>query len=115
MNVLDRTLTHAIPRLAIYWLRKELAAREVCVRLTDSCLREFVHDAEAGAWTQATGSAEASYLTYLRNEVAVRAEFLRVWTSSDDSIEIENEDCERFVKLARKYALPQRAGVPILG
>jgi hypothetical protein len=38
MHLLDRTLRHAIPRLGVYWLKKQLAARGICVRLTDHML-----------------------------------------------------------------------------
>jgi hypothetical protein len=67
-----------------------------------------VLDAETSAWIEATGPAESSYVTYLRDHLAARAEFLRIRTLSDDSIDTSNEDCRRFVELARKYALPRR-------
>ncbi len=107
MNLVDNTIRYAIPALGIAtrWLKEELEARGVRTPLTESCLKELVTDAQSQA-SHATVGAEvpASYPTYLRKQLAARAEFLRQWTLSDDRIEPGHE---RLVRIARNFALPR--------
>jgi hypothetical protein len=43
----------------------------------------------------------------LRDQILTRAEFLRIWTLSDDRIDTDGPYTEELVRLARKYALPR--------
>ena len=107
MNLVDCTVRYAIPALGIAtrWLKEELEARGVKTPLTVSCLKEFVTDAQSQP-QHATTEAEvpASYATYLRAQLAARAEFLRQWTLSDDRI---GPGSESLVRIARNFALPR--------
>ena len=110
MKFIDSAIRYAFPTLGIGvgWLREELRARGVSVRLTKACLRELVMDAEAGARLQALGSdAPQPYMTSLRQQIAARAEFLRAWTLSDDRIDLAGPFGDQLVRVARKYALPR--------
>jgi hypothetical protein len=103
MKLVDSTIRYAIPALGIAtrWLKEELEARGVRTPLTESCLKELVTDAHS----QGVGAeVPAPYATYLRAQLAARAEFLRQWTLSDDRIE---PGSERLVRIARKFALPR--------
>src|SRR3569833_2554690 len=55
------------------WLREELQAANVRIRLTDGCLEELVRNAEAAA----TRSSGRSYVERFRQELAVRANFIQ--------------------------------------
>jgi hypothetical protein len=107
MNLVDCTIRYAIPALGIAtrWLREELEARGVKTPLAEACLKELVMDAESDARHLAR-STEASgpYADFLRTQLAARAEFLRLWTLSDDRIE---PGSERLVRIARNFALPR--------
>jgi hypothetical protein len=111
MNVVESAIRFAIPTLGVgtRWLKEELYARGVNVRLTDACLKDLVTDARAAAArAQAVDSnSPASYLSCLRAQIRTRAELLRTWTLSDDRIDPEAPGAEQFVRLARKYALPR--------
>jgi len=110
MRFIDSAIRYAFPTLGVGvgWLREELRARGVSVRLTKACLRELVMDADAGARVQALGADAAQpYLTSLRQQIAARAEFLRAWTLSDDRIDLAGPYSDQLVRLARKYALPR--------
>lgn len=102
----------AVPAFGIglRWLREELDARDVSVRLTDTCLRELVMDADAAARDESEGlgdDADVSYADRLRQEIAVRAEFLRAWTRSDRLLDVSEPSLQRLVAVAHKYALPR--------
>jgi hypothetical protein len=107
MNIVDFTLRHTIQTwgVGVRWLKEELRARNVDVRLTDTSLREFVMDADTAAKLQETTAAP--YVARLREEIAARADFLRQWTLTDDPIDMRGPLGDRFVKLARKHALPR--------
>jgi hypothetical protein len=103
MNFVDNTIRYAIPALGIAtrWLKEELEARGVKIPLTESCLKELVTDAQLEG---AAAEVPVSYASYLRAQLAARAEFLRQWTLSDDRIDPESE---RLVRIARNFALPR--------
>jgi hypothetical protein len=106
MNVVDSTIRYAIPALGIAtrWLKEELQARGVRTPLIEACLRELVTDAESGAKLTGRATESVPYPASLRSELAARAEFLRLWTLSDDMI---GPGSERLVRIARKFALPR--------
>jgi hypothetical protein len=89
-----RRLTAPTLHTQLLWLRAELHVREVRIQLTDGCLRELVRDAKVGATSE----------TRLREEIAGRAQFVKVWTQSDARIDASQW---RLLDLARKYALPR--------
>jgi hypothetical protein len=110
MNLVDSTMRYAIPALGVgvRWLKDELLERGVSVRITESCLRELVADADSAARFQASGlDSHESYVTRLRHEIAGRAEFVREWTRSDERIDLDGLHSEALVRIARKYALPR--------
>jgi len=87
------------------WLREELEAANVRIRLTDSCLEELVRTADAAA----TRSGERSYVERFRQELALRANFIQRWTGSDEKMTLQDEETlQELVRIARKYALPRR-------
>jgi len=107
MNLVDSTIRYAIPALGIAtrWLKEELEARGVKTPLTDACLKELVTDAQSEASLASAGSpVPAPYATWLRAQLAARAEFLRQWTLSDERIAPGGE---RLVRIARNFALPR--------
>ncbi len=97
---------------AVDWLKEELHARGVAVWISATCLRELATDAEAAAKSPtSTLNAHKPYARRLRDEIAVRAEFLRTWTLSDDRINSDSFS-QRLAGLARKYALPRPWRLP---
>ena len=115
MKLVDSTIRYAIPAfgIATRWLREELTVRGVKILLTEACLKELVTDAASAvtlpdAALRAAGSQSGgSYAACLRLEIAARAEFLRLWTQSDDPIDPSDDARERLVRVARKFALPR--------
>jgi hypothetical protein len=110
MKLVDSTMRYAIPTfgVGVRWLKEELHARGVNARLTDGCLRELAMDAEAAARLQASGpDSPDPYVSRLRRQIAARADFLRIWTLSDDRIDVNDPFTDHLVRVARKYALPR--------
>jgi hypothetical protein len=111
MKLIDYTLRLTVPGLGIdiRWLKDLLEARRVKIRLTDSCVEELAEDAEIAAWRIIRGSKSQSltYLECLREQLAIRADFVQTWTDSDDKINEHEETYGRLVRIARKYALPR--------
>jgi hypothetical protein len=94
--------------LGLRWLREELQALQVDIRLTDGCLAELVHDADTAVTRSGTNS-ERPYVERLRKELALRAGFIQRWTGSDEKLSArEGESLQGLVRIARKYALPRR-------
>jgi hypothetical protein len=94
--------------VGLRWLREELQAAKVGIRLTDGCLAELVRDADIAA-TRSTGAAGSSYVERLRRELTVRASFIQRWTGSDEKLSAqETETLQSLVRIAREYALPRR-------
>lgn len=110
MTVLDHVIRMVVPGLGIgmRWLKEELEAHGVKVRLSEGCLEELVNDAQACAsrLMSASSSENPAYLTYLRGCIAERAEFIRCWTMSDEKVG-DDETRNRLVRIARQYALPR--------
>jgi hypothetical protein len=91
--------------LGARWLKEELAAHGVRVRLSEGCLDELVRHADTGAWRQASGSS-VPYLVLLRQALAAHAKFIQLWTGSDQKFDSETETGE-LVRIARNFALPR--------
>jgi len=115
MNLRDSLLSFATPTIALPWLQEALARRAVNVRIVRACLREFVLDANAAARKLADGPTGRSYMACLREQIEIRAEFIRIWTLSDDRISAHDQTYERLVRIARNYALPRpwKLSVPV--
>jgi hypothetical protein len=94
--------------LGLRWLREELHAARVNIRLTDGCLTELVRDADCAVIRSSTNTKQ-SYVERLRTELAVRASFIQRWTGSDEKLSPRDEESlQELVRIARKYALPRR-------
>ena len=94
--------------LGLRWLREELHAAEVNIRLTDGCLAELLREAD-GAVVRSSTNTERSYVERLRAELAARADFIQLWTGSDEKLSARDEESlQALVRIARKYALPRR-------
>jgi hypothetical protein len=110
MNLVDSTIRYAIPTfgVGIRWLKEELHARGVSARITEGCLRELALDADAAAKLEAPGpQSPEPYVSCVRRQIAARAEFLKIWTLSDDRIDVNDPITDRLVRVARNYALPR--------
>jgi hypothetical protein len=111
MKLIDYTLRLTVPGLGIdiRWLKELLEARQIKIRLTDSCVEELAEDAEIAAWriTRGSKSHSMTYLECLRDQLVMRADFVQTWTGSDDKIDEHEETNVRLVRIARKYALPR--------
>jgi hypothetical protein len=90
------------------WLREELDAANVRIRLTDGCLEELVRNADQSAKRSGTQPG-SSYVERFRKELALRANFIQRWTGSDEKMTLQDaETLQELVRIARKYALPRR-------
>ena len=104
MKLLDSTLRHLVPGRRR--LKEELHAAGVKVLVSAGCMEELVKDADAAAWRM-TRTTNAPYLTCLREQIALRARFVRTWTSTDEPIDAHDPALESLVRIARAYALPR--------
>jgi hypothetical protein len=109
MTLVDSTLRYAIPMFGVgtRWLKDELRARGVSVRVTEACLRELSADADAAASADSHAEGTDAYVPRLKHEIAQRAEFLKAWTQSDDNTGLDATFGDRLPRIARKYALPR--------
>jgi hypothetical protein len=90
------------------WLREELDAANVRIRLTDGCLEELVRNADQ-AVTRSSTHLRRPYVEQFRKELAVRANFIQRWTGSDEKMTLQDEETlQELVRIARAYALPRR-------
>jgi hypothetical protein len=106
--MLNSTILLFQPGLGKRLLKEQLQERNVKIPLSEGCLRELVGDAVvAAARLVAKTAGGARYVTSLREQLAVRAEFVRLWTASDEPIDTEDGDRVTLVRIARKYALPR--------
>jgi hypothetical protein len=87
------------------WLKEELVAHGVRVRLSEGCLEELVRHADMRAWRQSTGST-VPYLSHLRQALAADAHFIQLWTGSDEKFGTD-DDTGELVRIARNFALPR--------
>jgi hypothetical protein len=90
------------------WLREELDAANVKIRLTDGCLEELVRNADQAVIRSST-NLRRSYVEQFRKELAARANFIQRWTGSDEKMTLQDEETlQELVRIARAYALPRR-------
>lgn len=99
---------------AARWLRDEILALKVRVRLTDGCIEELAREADHAARRVVaarhgcqTSGEEASYAELLRRQVIVQANWVRRWTTTDEKVPADDPVAQAFVRIARKYALPR--------
>lgn len=92
---------------ATRWLREELDALQVRIRLTDGCIEELAREADQAARRAAGAGAGASYVELLRQHLIVQANWVRRWTTTDEKPPADDAVAQAFVRIARKYALPR--------
>jgi hypothetical protein len=92
------------------WLKDELAAHGVRVRLSEGCLEELVRHADSVAW-RLSSNGTVPYLSHLRQALARDANFIQAWTGSDEKFGMDDETGE-LVRIARNFALPRRWRLP---
>ncbi len=107
MRLISSTILLFQPRLGKRYLKEQLNARDVKTPLSEGCLQELVTDAMEAAGRRAASSPSASYPVALKEELAVRAEFIRQWTDSDEPVDAADDNQMSLVRIARKYALPR--------
>jgi len=89
------------------WLKEELAAHDVRVRLSEGCLEELVRHADSAAWRLASESS-VPYLSHLRQALAADAHFIQLWTGSDEKFGADDAETGELVRIAKNFALPRR-------
>lgn len=90
------------------WLREQLRDLAVTAPLSPRCLTELViHAAKA---TQLERTAGETYATSLRKQLEIRARFVHLWTTTDDTL-ARPEWCE-LIAIARKHLLPRAWAIP---
>jgi hypothetical protein len=105
MSLIESALGRFVPKVRVgtQYLKEQLAAREVKVRVSDGCIEDLVRDAiESIAQAPRT---DEPYLTCLRRELDARAEFISEWTGSDAGLDSQKDST--LIAIARRYALPR--------
>ncbi len=92
---------------ATRWLREELNARKIRIRLTDGCIEELAREADRTARRAVTSGTEGTYAELLREQLGVQASWVRRWTDTDEKVPADDPVAQAFVRIARKYALPR--------
>jgi hypothetical protein len=92
---------------AARWLREELHALKIRVRLTDGCIEELTRAADHAARRAVAAGTGASYVELLRGHIGVQADWVRRWTATDDKVPDDDPIAQTVVRIARKYALPR--------
>lgn len=90
----------------VRWLRDELRALGVRVLLSDGCVAELTRYADGVARSKARQGG-ASYLSHFRQQLAAAAQFVHVWTGSDQQVGKNDPSFAELVRIARNYALPR--------
>jgi hypothetical protein len=85
------------------WLREKLRELGVTAPLSPSCLEEFVANAAKAA--PLTRSSDETYAASLRKQLDAQAQFVHLWTSSDDKI--TQPEWSEWIAIARKHLLPR--------
>jgi len=92
---------------AARWLREELNALKVRIRLTDGCIEELAREADDAARRAVAAGNDGSYVELLREQLTVQANWVRRWTTTDEKVSPDDPVAQSFVRIARKYALPR--------
>lgn len=90
------------------WFREQLRELGVTAPLSPGCLDEFIMDAARAA--QLVPAADRTYATALRQQVQIRARFVHVWTTTDETL--AKAELSEFVAIARKHLLPRAWVIP---
>jgi hypothetical protein len=103
--MLDSAAEFFLPRLRVgsQYLRAQLLAEGVSVRLSSGCIEGLVRDAFEAAEHSQTEAESA--VAALRREIEWRAKFIRKWVHTDEKF-IE-ERCKPVIKIATEFALPR--------
>jgi hypothetical protein len=110
MKLLDSTLALCAPGFGLgkRWMREALEDLGIEIPLCDGCVTELVREADAATRQRLAHATELSgYLGLLRRELGLRADFVRLWTLSDEPVDPLNDALAPLVRIARKYALPR--------
>jgi hypothetical protein len=92
---------------AARWLREELKSLQVRIRLTDGCIEELAREADHAARRCVAAGHDGSYVSALREQLAVQAGWVLRWTMTDEKVAADDPVAHAFVRIARKYALPR--------
>src|SRR6185312_2127916 len=92
---------------ATRWLREELNARRIRIRLTVGCIEELAREADRTARRAGTSGTEGTYAELLREQLGVQASWVRRGTDTDEKVSADDPVAQAFVRIARKYALPR--------
>jgi hypothetical protein len=108
-------LTDSLPRLlfptrrrGVQWLRERLQALRVTAPLSTGCLRAFVASADKAAVIERT--SEQTYATSLRQQLDAQAQFVHLWTTSDE--QLARPEWSEWIEIAKKYLLPRSWKIP---
>jgi hypothetical protein len=85
------------------WLREKLRELGVTAPLSPSCLEEFVANAAKAALL--ARSSDETYAASLRKQLDAQAQFVHLWTTSDDKI--THPEWSEWIAIARKHLLPR--------
>ena len=92
---------------AARWLREELDSLKVRIPLTDGCIDELAREADHSARGAVAAGSDGSYVELLREQLMLRASWVRRWTTTDEKVAADDPVAQAFVRIARKYALPR--------
>jgi hypothetical protein len=92
---------------AARWLREELHSLKIRIRLTDGCVEELAREADHAARSAVAAGTDGSYVELLREQLAIQANWVRRWTTTDEKVPADDPVAQAFVRIARKYALPR--------
>lgn len=95
-------------RRGLLWLKDKVHELRITTPLAPGCLREFVESAAKAATAQR--SKGERYAASLRRQIDVRAQFLLLWTTTDDAL--TDPQWNEFVDIARRYLLPRSWKIP---
>ncbi|HVW67952.1 MAG TPA: hypothetical protein VHB68_03210 [Steroidobacteraceae bacterium] len=95
-------------RRGLLWLKEKVHELHITTPLAPGCLKEFVASAVKAAPTQR--SKGESYAASLRKQINARAQFILLWTTTDDAL--TDPQWSEWVDIARRYLLPRSWKIP---